>query len=35
MKPGGQPEQPKGRILLMLVRKFLCNANNTKALTGG
>ena len=38
MKPSGQPEQadcgawPKSRVLRMLVRKFICNINDTRAL---
>ena len=40
MKPAGQLEQascnelPKNCILRMLVRNFLCNVNNTRALIG-
>ena len=38
MKPASQPEQagcgewPKGRVLRMLARRFLCNVNYTKVL---
>ena len=40
MKPAGQPEQaglgkePKSRVKCMLVRKFLCSVNDTRALIG-
>ena len=40
MKPAGQPEQagcgewPKSHILCMLMYKFLCNVNDTRALIG-
>ena len=43
MKQSGQPEQadcglgklPKSLVLHMLVHKFLCNVNDTRALIGG
>ena len=40
MKPAGQPEQagcgslPKSHVLHMLVRKFLCDVNDTRVLIG-
>ena len=40
MKPAGQCEQagcgeyPKRHVLRMLVRRFLCNVNDTRALIG-
>ena len=40
MKPASQPDQagcgqlPKNCVLRMLVHKFLCNVNNTRALIG-
>ena len=40
MKPAGQPEQAgrgeyiRGRVLRMLVPKFLCNVNDTRTLVG-
>ena len=40
MKPAGQPEQagcgeyPKSRILCILVHKFLCDVNDTRAFIG-
>ena len=34
MKPAGQAEKPKSRVLRVLVCKFSCNVNNTRAIIG-